>query len=132
MMSPYPVSGCTASRGGGLPLPNCAQATPAMVTAAPSNFSQVKLSPSVSQAENPAIGGMRQLNGADRATPRTAFTHPHAIQPRNDERTSAQNIPRHTSSVSFVVSMLRKLPRLTSRIGGAEKSSVYDSTISGP
>ena len=58
-----------------------------MVTAAPRSFSQVNVSPRVSQAMTPATGGMRYMKGALRATPRTLFTQVHISQPKNDETT---------------------------------------------
>ena len=68
-----------------------------MVTAAPAIFSQVKVSPSVSQAMTPAIGGIRYMNGALRATPRTLLTQVHISQPKNEDTTSAQNIAAQTA-----------------------------------
>src|SRR3990172_4951808 len=91
----YPESGCAASRGGGWPPPNCAHATPAMVTPAPAILSQVKDSPSVSHATTPEIGGIRYMSGALRATPRTALTQAHTSQPRNADTTAAPNMPSH-------------------------------------
>src|SRR6185503_17784583 len=102
MFSPFEnqaASGCPASRGGG-PAPNCAQATPAMVTTAPPILSQVNCSPSVSHAITPATGGIRYMKGAERATPRTLLTQVHSIQPKNEHTTSAQKIAAHTAGPS--------------------------------
>jgi len=67
-----------------------------MVIAAPAILSQVKVSPSVSQAITPATGGIRYMKGALRASPRTLLTQAHAIQPRKEHTTSAQNSAAQT------------------------------------
>src|SRR4051812_3047709 len=120
----HPESAWPVSFGGGRPPPNCAQATPVIVTAAPAILSQVKDSPSVSQAITPAIGGMRYMKGALRATPRTVFTQVQASQPRNDDITSAQSRPAHTAGPRLRKCVPEKAGNVTTSISGAEKSSV--------
>ena len=73
-----------------------------MVTAAPRIFSQVKVSPSVSQAIRPATGGIRYMKGALRATPRTLLTQVQSSQPTNEHTTSAQKIAAHTGGNSYI------------------------------
>ena len=58
--------------------------------APPTIFAQVKVSPSVSHAMTPATGGIRYMNGALRAMPRTLLTHVHTSQPQKEQTTSAQ------------------------------------------
>src|ERR1700682_3023976 len=120
----YPASGCAASLGGGPSPPNCAQATPAIVTSAPAILSQVNDSPSVSQAITPAIGGIRYWKGAVRATPRTVLTQVHISQPQNDETTMPQKSPAHTAGGRVLKGVCKKAGSVKTNIRGAEKSSV--------
>src|ERR1700682_4270022 len=120
----YPASGCAASLGGGPSPPNCAQATPAIVTSAPAILSQVNDSPSVSQAMIPAIGGIRYWKGAVRATPRTVLTQVHISQPQNDETTMPQKSPAHTAGPRSLKRSSRNEENVKASMSGAEKSSV--------
>src|SRR5256885_1371553 len=99
---------------------------------APAILSHVKCSPSVSQATMPAIGGGRYINGAERAIPRTWFTHAHTSQPPTEERTIAQKRPNHTIGESRPRSAATRLGIVRGTIGGAPKDSGYTRTISGP
>src|SRR5690606_40408061 len=57
------------------------------------------------QATSPATGGIRYISGAVRATPRTAFTHPHASQPTKAEPITAHSRPAHSTGESCDHSM---------------------------
>ena len=95
-----------------------------MVTPAPTIFSQVNCSPSVSQATTPAIGGGRYMSGAERAMPRTWLTHAHTSQPPTEESTIAQKSPNHTTGVRRPRSAVNMLGAEMRIIGGAPKASV--------
>src|SRR5262252_9596110 len=96
--------------------------------AAPVIFSQVKVSPSVSQAITPATCGMRYMKGALRAMPRTLFTQVHESQPTNEQTTSAQKSPAHTATPSEPPCSEPRSPanddQVRGSITGMEKSSV--------
>src|SRR5213075_639445 len=121
--SNQPEVGCAASRGGGRP-PNCAYATPGMVIAAPAIFSQVKVSPRVSQAITPATGGIRYMKGALRATPRTLFTQVQSSQPTNEQTTSAQNSAAQTAGPKLASRNSLRNGKVKASMTGIEKSSV--------
>src|ERR1044071_4310910 len=98
-----------------------------MVMIAPDIFSQVNVSPRVSQAITPATGGIRYMNGALRARPRTLLTQGHASQPTNEHTTSAQNTAAQPAGPRRARCRSPKNGQVSGSMTGIEKSSVYES-----
>src|SRR5262245_10327016 len=97
---------------------------PAMVMAAPVILSQVKVSPRVSQATRPAIGGVRYANGAERAIPRTLFTQVHISQPKKFAPITPHTMPIHTVAGRCAIGAEANGTAVNTTMSGAEKNRV--------